>query len=65
MGAGRPSKLTEPVNLVLRVEKAVLREAKLAALEKGKSLSEIVRLTLERLVGDRRKRSRRGKGGQG
>jgi hypothetical protein len=55
VGAGRPKTLNEPVNVVLRIEKDLLVAAKTAALQKGKSLSEVVRGFLRSFVGGRRK----------
>ena len=62
VGAGRPRTLNEPVNVVLRIEKDLLRAAKTTAFEKGVSLSEVVRGALRRFVGDRRPRPKRSGG---
>ena len=57
---GRPRMLDNPVNVVLRIEKALLDSAKEAARAEGVSLSHVMRDALRRFVtGGRRPRPKR------
>lgn len=47
--------LSNPVNVVLRIEKELLEAAKVSARELGVSLSHVMRASLRRFVGGRTK----------
>ena len=47
--------LSNPVNVVLRIEKELLEAAKVSAREQGVSLSHVMRASLRRFVGGRTK----------
>jgi hypothetical protein len=61
MGAGRPKTIEHPIKVALWLDRDVFERAKIAAKTKGKTVSELVRESLARLVAGRRPRPRRPK----
>jgi len=55
LGAGRPKTLSNPVKAILWFEREDLERAREFARSQGKTLSELMRAAVRRLVGGRRK----------